>query len=44
MHNNHLSTIEEDAQMLRLTRVEKNVVAVRATIERMEVVLMHLIQ
>ena len=42
--NNHLSTIEEEAQTLRLTYVEKNVDAVRATVERMEATLMHLTQ
>ena len=40
--NNHLSTIKEEAQTERLMHVEKNVDAVRATMERMEVDLMHL--
>ena len=44
MQNNHLSTIEEKAQTQRLTHVEKNVDAVRATMELMEATLMHLTQ
>ena len=35
IHNNQLSTIKE-AQTQRLTHVEQNVDAVRATMERME--------
>ena len=31
--NNHLSTIEEEAQAQRLTHVKKNVDVVRATME-----------
>ena len=42
--NNHLSTIEEEAQTQRLTHVEKNIDAFRATMEWMEAAVMHLIQ
>ena len=41
--NNQFSTIEEEAQTQRLTHVEQNVDAVKATMERMEAALMHLV-
>ena len=44
MQNNRLSTIEEEAQTRRLMHVEKNVDAVRASMERMEAALMHMTQ
>ena len=40
--NNHLPTIEEEAQTQQLTHVKKNVNAVKATMERMEAALMPL--
>ena len=42
--NNHLSTNKEEAQTQQTMHVEKNVNAVRATMEQMKVVLMHLTQ
>ena len=42
--NNHLSTIEEETQTQQLMHVEKNVNAVRATMEQMEAAFMHLTQ
>ena len=42
MQNNQLSTIDEEAQTQQLTYVEQNIDAVRATMERMEITLMHL--
>ena len=44
MQNNQLLTIEEKAQTQRLTHVEQHVDVVRATMEQMEVALIHLAQ
>ena len=40
--NNQLSTIEEEEHPLRLTYVERDVDAVRATVEQIKVTLVHL--
>ena len=40
--NNHISTINVEAQTQWLTHVEKNVDVVSATMERVEAALMHL--
>ena len=44
MQNNQFSTTEEKAQRQRLTHIEQNIDAVRATMEQIEVALIHLAQ